>query len=89
MNAHTLKLTALAAIMSRLMANSPGENGWSPQAQDFLQDLTIKPVDKLMREPFLAKRADEGDLTLCVYITNKTTDHNLRLYTANGVDDGL
>jgi hypothetical protein len=49
MNAHTLKLTALAAIMSRLMANSPGENGWSPQAQDFLQDLTIKPVDKLMR----------------------------------------
>jgi hypothetical protein len=42
-----------------------------------------------MQEPFLAKRADEGDLTLCVYITNKTTDHNLRLYTANGIDDGL
>jgi hypothetical protein len=49
MNAHTLKLTALTVIMSRLMANSPGGNGWSLQAQDFLQDLTIKPLDKLMQ----------------------------------------
>ncbi|GIJ92778.1 hypothetical protein Asppvi_002056 [Aspergillus pseudoviridinutans] len=77
MNAHTLKLTALAGIMSRLMAKSPGENGWSPQAQDFLQNLAIKPLDKLMQEPFLAKRADERDLKLCVYITNKIADHNL------------
>jgi hypothetical protein len=36
MNTHTLKLTALAAIMSRLMVKNPGENSWSLQAQDFL-----------------------------------------------------
>ncbi|GFF62745.1 phosphorylase b kinase gamma catalytic chain, testis/liver isoform [Aspergillus udagawae] len=89
MNAHTLKLTAVAAIMSRLMAKTPGGNGWSSQAQDFLRDLTVKPLDKLMQEPFLAKRAEEGDLKLCVYIANKTVDHNLRSYTANGVHDGL
>jgi hypothetical protein len=49
MNAHTLKLAAVAAIMSGLMAKSREGDGWSSQAQDFLRDLAIKPLDELMQ----------------------------------------
>jgi hypothetical protein len=49
MNAHTLKLAAVAAIMSRLMEKSQEGDGWSSQAQDFLRNLAIKPLDELMQ----------------------------------------
>ncbi|KAH1968743.1 hypothetical protein KXV98_008463, partial [Aspergillus fumigatus] len=72
-----------------LMAKSPGKGGWSREAQDFLQNLAVKPLDRLMHEPFLTEVAGEGDLKLCAHITNKIADHDLKLYHLTGISEDL
>ncbi|BCR99745.1 uncharacterized protein AKAW2_50087A [Aspergillus luchuensis] len=78
-NADTLKLTALATGMRSMMATGAGHGRWSSEAQTFLENLPVKSLDMLMKDPFLEKATDESDLKLCVHGANKQARHDLVL----------
>ncbi|KAL4935434.1 hypothetical protein BDV06DRAFT_228840 [Aspergillus oleicola] len=63
MHADTLKLTALAVIVEQLMDRVAAtmeawkeSYSWGPEINSFLQVLRKKPLDELLKDPFLASQ---------------------------------
>lgn len=77
MNAATLKLAALATIISGLLKNNGFEIPWSAEAQGLPQRLVENSLDELLRDPFFTRMEGDGGLKLVVQVVNKTAYHKV------------
>ncbi|KAJ1713273.1 hypothetical protein NYO67_4568 [Aspergillus flavus] len=91
MHADTLKLTALAVTVEKLMDRVTATmqtwempHSWGPEISSFLHDLTTKPLDDLLKDPFLPPPGI-GALRWLATAANKEVRHDLKRLNADGV----
>ncbi|GIJ92777.1 hypothetical protein Asppvi_002055 [Aspergillus pseudoviridinutans] len=79
-------LSALVAIVERLMRKNGADFTWSPDALGFKAVLaertSARSLDDLLRHPYFGHMDGEGGLTLLVRLVNKTAYHEVKVCRA-------
>ncbi|CAG8306999.1 unnamed protein product [Penicillium salamii] len=81
MNPATMKLCALADVVTKLMLRNPTYE-WEPEIKDLPCQLESIPVDELLQNTIFTRATCEGELKLLVSVANKTAYHGIKSYYA-------
>ncbi|CAG8365896.1 unnamed protein product [Penicillium salamii] len=81
MNPATMKLCALADVVTKLMLRNPTYE-WEPEINDLPCQLESIPVDDLLQNTIFTRATREGELKLLVSVANKTAYHGIKSYYA-------
>ncbi|CAG7938858.1 unnamed protein product [Penicillium salamii] len=81
MNPATMKLCALADVVTKLMLRNPTYE-WEPEIKNLPCQLESISVEELLQNAMFTRGSCEGELKLLVSVANKTAYHGIKSYYA-------